>query len=86
MFNIVERYINKMTKEDVYNFGVKKNVNLSDDELTFTYNFIKKNYKQILSNPNILNLDRYKNIYSEDNFIKIKELFKEYYTKYHKFL
>lgn len=72
--------------EDINNFALKKNIYLSENELTFTFEFVKKNWNQILSNPNMLNIDRYKNIYSEENFNKIKILFNEYYSKYHKFL
>ena len=78
--------MNKITKEDVNSFALKKNIFLSEDELTFTYDFIKKNWDKILSNPNILNLNRYKEKYSEENFIKISELFKEYYSKYRIFI
>ena len=86
MFNLISRYMNKITKEDINNFALNKNIYLNDEELLFTYEFIKKNWNQILSNPNMLNLDRYKNKYSEENFNKIKILFNEYYSKYHKYL
>ena len=43
MFNIIERYINKITKEDVKVFATKKGANLSPEELNFTFDFIKKN-------------------------------------------
>jgi len=86
MYNFISRYMNKITMEDINNFALKKNIYLSENELTFTFEFVKKNWNQILSNPNMLNIDRYKNIYSEENFNKIKILFNEYYSKYHKFL
>ena len=85
MFNIIERYINLMTTDDVRKFATSKNINLNDDEINFTYDFIKKNYKNILANPKLFNLDRYKNKYSEENFNKIKMLYIEYYSKYHNF-
>ncbi len=86
MFNIIERYINNMSKEDVNNFAIKKNINLNENELDFTYKFIKKNWDKILSNPNLLNLERYKSNYSLENYKRIKELFNEYYSKYRRFL
>ena len=86
MFNLIERYMKRITKEEVNNFALSKNINLNEDELDFTYSFIKKNWDKILSNPNLLNLERYKSIYSNENFTKIKELVKEYYSKYHRFL
>ena len=78
--------MDKITMDDVYNFALKKNINLNEEELSFTYEFIKKNWNQILSNPNLLNLDRYKDKYTIENFSKIKQLFNEYYSKYHRFL
>ena len=86
MFNIIERYINNMSKEDINNFAIKKNINLNEHELDFTYKFIKKNWDKILSNPNLLNLERYKSNYSLENYKRIKELFNEYYSKYRRFL
>lgn len=86
MFNLISRYMDKITMDDVYNFALKKNINLNEEELSFTYEFIKKNWNQILSNPNLLNLDRYKDKYTIENFSKIKQLFNEYYSKYHRFL
>lgn len=85
MFTLIERYVNKMSIDDVRNFAIKKNINLSEDELIFTYNFIKKNYKEILSRPTMVDLDRYKDKYSLENFNKIKVLYKEYFSKYHNY-
>ena len=75
-----------MTKEDINNFAIKKGCNLSDDELDFTYFFIKKNWQDILKRPNLFNIDKYKNHYSEDNFKKIKQVYKEYYQKFSSFV
>ncbi len=86
MYNIIERYIKNLSKEQVNNFALKNNVNLSGLELDFLYVFIKKNYKEILANPNLLNLDRYKTKFSEENFAKIKKLFNEYLSKYGSYL
>ena len=86
MFNLIERYMNKISKEDVNNFALKNNINLSEEELSFTYDFLKKNWQPVLANPNVLNLERYKDKYSAENFLKIKKLFKEYSIKYKNYL
>ena len=57
MFNIIERYINKMTKEDIRSFAINKNINLSEQELDFTYDFVKKNYKSFFQNPKVFNIN-----------------------------
>ena len=86
MYNLISRYMQNLTKEQVNNFAISKNINLCEDELNFTYDFIKKNWENILGNPNLLILDRYKEKFSEENFIKITKLFNEYHTRYHNFL
>ena len=86
MFNIIERFINNMTKDDVNNFATSKNIHLSDSELDYTYNFIKKNYKSMLQNPKLFNIERYRNNYSEENFTKISKVYQEYFQKYANYL
>ena len=63
-----------------------KNVSLSSEELDFVYDFVKKNWEQVIKNPSLLNLDRYKDHFNPDNFLKIKKLFNEYSAKYKNFL
>lgn len=86
MFNIIERFINKMTKEDVNNFALSKNITLSEAELNFTFEFIKKNYKNMLTNPKLFNIERYKEHYSKENFSKITKVYQEYSQKYANYL
>ncbi len=86
MLNLIERFMNNLTQEQVNNFAVSKNVLLSEEELEFTYNFVKKNWRSIISNPTLLNIERYQNKYSKENFTKIKQIFLEYSQKYQKFI
>ena len=86
MYNIIERYIINMTIDDVNNFAIKKGIALSESELNFTFNFIKKNYKSFLGNPKLLNLELYKNNYSKENFEKISKVFNEYFHRYSNYL
>ena len=86
MFNIIGAYINKLTKDDVNKFAISKGVNLSNEELEFTYSFIKKNWKDVLKNPSIFDIERYSKYYSNDNFIKIKQVFNEYFQKFSSYL
>lgn len=86
MFNIIERYMAKMTKNDVNNFAIKNNVTLNEEELNFTYEFVKKNWNTILSNPNLFHMERYKDKYTEENYHKINKLIREYQNRYKSFL
>ena len=82
MYNLVKRYMDNLTKEQVMDFAQKNQVFLSPEELDFTYTFVKKNWEIIFRNPNLLKLERYKDKFSEENFIKIQKLFALYYQKY----
>ena len=86
MYNIIKKYMDNLKLEEVSNFAKSKNIFLSSEELDFVYDFVKKNWEQVLNNPNLLNLDRYKDHFSPDNFLKIKKLFNEYSAKYKSFL
>ena len=86
MHSIIERYLNRMTKEDINNFAVSKGINLSEDELSFTYNFVKRNYKEMLNNPKLFDINRYKNNFSKENFEKISKVYQEYFNKYSYYL
>ena len=86
MYNLIKAYMGKMTIQDVNNFAVSKNIFLSPEELQFVYDFIRKNWEQVIRNPKLLNLDRYKDKFSQDNFVKIKKLFMEYSSRYSSFL
>ena len=83
---IIENYINKISLYDINDFAIKNNVYLNKDELEFTYYLIKNNYKDFLSNIDNINLDKYKNHYTKENFNKIKILFNEYFKKYRAYL
>lgn len=82
MYNIIERYMSMIKKEDVEKFALSKNVHLNSDELDFTYSFLKKNWKDIYKNPSLFEIDRYKNYYTPENFSKIKQVYKEYFQKF----
>lgn len=85
-YSLIENYISTMNKDDVNNFALKNDIHLSEKELDYLYNFIKNNYSTLLKNPNEFNIDNYNQYFEEDNFIKIKKVFQEYFSKYHKFL
>lgn len=78
MINLIEPYIKNISKEDITTFALKNNIRLNNNELDFMYNFIKTKYKDILSNPNNFNLVKYKNNFSNENFIKINAIVNKY--------
>lgn len=78
MLNLVEPYINKMTKNDINSFAIQNNIKLNNNELDFIFNFIKTKYKEVLANPSNFNFTKYKNNFSNENFIKINGLINKY--------
>lgn len=78
MINFIESYINNITKEQINTFALNNNINLNKNELDFIYNFIKTRYKDILSNPNSFSLTKYRENFSNENFIKINGLVNRY--------
>lgn len=82
MYNLVKRYMENLSIEQVDDFAKKNNVFLSESELKFTYTFVKKNWEMVFRNPNLLHLERYKDQFSEENFKKIQKLIVIYYQKY----
>ena len=76
--NIVDLYISNLRKEDITNFAIKKDIKLSKDELDFTYDFIKKHYKEVMNDKYKYNFNDYREHFSEENFNKINKLIKEY--------
>ena len=86
MYNMINKYLTNLTKDQVNNFAISKNIILNDDELNFTYEFIKKNYEDVLKNPNLFDIDRYAGYYSPTTFEQIKKVYIEYLSKYQRFL
>lgn len=76
--NIIDLYVNNLRKEDISLFAQKNDINLNDNELDFTYNFIKNNYKEAIKNKDTFNLSAYKDKFSEENFVKIEKLLTKY--------
>lgn len=78
--------MSKLSKENVNSFALKNNIELSESELDFTYDFVKKNWKTILSNHGMFDLEKYREKFSQENFPKVQKLLKESLLKYHDYL
>ncbi|MBO5475778.1 MAG: DUF2624 family protein [Bacilli bacterium] len=78
MNNIISNYVERLTKEDIIKFANMNNLSVSDSEIDFVYTFIKRNYKNVLNNPNSFNLSLYREKFSEDNYLFLENLIKKY--------
>ena len=50
--NLIIGYINKLTKNDIYNFKEKNNLNITDKDIDIIYLYIKKYKNEFFDNPN----------------------------------
>lgn len=74
MMMFAEMYINNMTMEQFNSMALDNGIKLSKNELEFSFNFIKNNWKEVLANQDSFDLSMYKDKFSDDNYKKIEEL------------
>lgn len=86
MFIFIEKYINNLSIDELNRLALSKDIKLNNEELEFSYNFIKKYWKDVLSNYSSFNFSRYKDRFSYDNYVKIDNLIMEYSLKYSSYL
>lgn len=77
MKNIIDSYMKNLTKSTVNDLALKNDIHLSNEELDFTYHFLKTKYKEVLRDKQ-LDLTSYKTKFSEENFEKITDLINKY--------
>jgi len=85
MFQLIKNYVSTLTKEKTRDFALSKGIDLNDEELDFVYRFIKKNYEALYANPNI-DLSKFKDKFSEENYQKIMTFVKVTKEKYARYL
>jgi hypothetical protein len=86
MHNLIIKYINNLSIDDINTFAIKEGIKLTKTELNYLYIFIKNDYNLFLNNPNNFNIDDYKDRFSEENYPKIKEVFLKYFNKFKNYL
>lgn len=52
MEKMINSYVNKLTKNDIIKFADKNNITLTNDEIDIIFNTIKKDWQDLLHNPN----------------------------------
>lgn len=78
MNNLIRSYIKNLSEDDVRTWSARKGILLTDDEVEYAFKYIKNNYESVLSNPSSFNIDDHEKKFSEENYLKLKELVKEY--------
>ena len=80
----IERYINKLTKQDITNYALSQGISLPPKETDILYTSIKSNYKTFLTNPNQQSqiLKEIKTQLTPTTASKLDELYNFYKTKF----
>jgi len=85
MKSLIKNYIDKLTVDNLKEFALKNDINLTDSELQYLLNLTKENFEDILVNE-----DKYLNLIQNkinpQEFVKIKDLFLYYKNKYKGYL
>ena len=82
MKGLIENYVEKLSIDELNNFGIKNDIHLNSKELEFLFKMIKENWKDILNDEEPY-LDKLKdNINSK----KIKNLVVYYKKRYKGYL
>ena len=79
----IERIIQKINKEDIYNYSLNEGITLSNEELNTIYTYLKNHYKEFLYNKKIREklLNELKSHLSIKVSKKIDELYSQYKDK-----
>ncbi len=78
---LIKKYINLLTLDDIKEFANKKNIIYTNDEAIIIYNFIMYYYNDLL-NDNIKVFEHLKNKISPNLYKMLLNLYVEYKNKY----
>lgn len=78
---LVKKYINILTINDIKSYALSKNTILSEKEAKIIYNFIKENYNNLLD-KNDTSIELLKNKLNPNLYNKVLDLYNENKTKY----
>ncbi len=83
---LIDSYVYNMKKSDVYDFALKNGINLSEEELIYIYNVIKKEYQTIIyGNPDFIFADM-KSKFSLETITKAENLYLDFNMRYGNYL
>ncbi len=74
---IIYKYIDRIRKIDIMNYGIKEGIELNDEEINLIYFYIKNRYMDFFNNPDDVFREIEGNV--RDNvYSKIIELYNKY--------
>ena len=85
MKSLLRNYIEKLTLDELKQFGTKHGINIGNDECQFILDLVQHNWEDMLQNENKY-LDMIEEKINPEEFKKIKDLFLEYKRKFKGYL
>ena len=85
MKSLLKNYINLLTIDKLREFGLKNDINLTNQELKYLLNLVKNNYEDILKDDTKY-LKELKNNINPSEYIKIQKLYLYYKNRYKGYL
>ena len=74
MYNVLKNYVDRLKREDIVNYAIKKNILLDKNELEVVYHNIKTRFKDIYDDG-LKVIEENKNSLKESTYRKLKELY-----------
>ena len=75
--NIIYEYIKRIKKEDIYNYGIKENIELDNKEIDIIYDYINNRYDDIINDTDNILLEL-KDKLNINTYNKLLELYDRY--------
>lgn len=75
---IIKKYIQRLTKEDIYQYAKRENITLTDKELEIIYYYIKNKYQLYFDGHHKQLLQEIKQQVKPATYTKIEELYNLY--------
>lgn len=79
---LIEQYIKKITKNDIYKFASGKKIKLTSEELDCIYNHVKKDYKTFIYGNQRAILDEIKKEVEPTTYEQLELLYLQYKDKF----
>ena len=84
--NVIKRYINIITINDVIMFGKQENIDVSNEEATIVLNHLKTNWENIIYGDEMKVKDFLISNFDKEKSEKVFKLFLAYKKKYRNYL
>ena len=83
---LILSYVDKITKEDIVNFGIKNGITLNNEQTEYIFYQVKNNWRTfIYGNPTEI-FNELKTKFDINTYQKIKQLYFELKNKYQSYL